>query len=168
MHPTSRPHPPFQPPCPRPRPAGIVHLLPHCAEAQEALGPLPPPWLPRWLRPLLPPDYPLYLVLVVWGYCLVFWVERVLFDVHGEGHSHCQHSNVFSHSRCEGRLGSGGRRGSGLGLAGRGWWMSVPMVWGAGLGVGCGGEEGGYEEAGEQSRCQCHNQSAYPLVSQPL
>eukprot|EP00198_Chlamydomonas_reinhardtii_P004193 XP_001693529.1 ZIP family transporter [Chlamydomonas reinhardtii] len=78
--------------------AGIVHLLPHCAEAQEALGPLPPPWLPRWLRPLLPPDYPLYLVLVVWGYCLVFWVERVLFDVHGEGHSHCQHSNVFSHS----------------------------------------------------------------------
>lgn len=33
------------------------------------------------------------------GYCVVFYVERVLFDVHGEGHAHCQHSNVYSHSR---------------------------------------------------------------------
>ncbi|GFR47458.1 hypothetical protein Agub_g9184 [Astrephomene gubernaculifera] len=68
--------------------AGIIHLLPHCAEAQEALGPIGPNG----------GDYPLYLVLVVVGYCLVFYVERVLFDVHGEGHTHCQHSNVFSHS----------------------------------------------------------------------
>ncbi|KXZ49333.1 hypothetical protein GPECTOR_22g927 [Gonium pectorale] len=67
--------------------AGIIHLLPHCAEAQEALGPIGPHG-----------DYPLYLVLVVVGYCVVFYVERVLFDVHGEGHTHCQHSNVFSHS----------------------------------------------------------------------
>ncbi|EFJ49683.1 hypothetical protein VOLCADRAFT_89649 [Volvox carteri f. nagariensis] len=67
--------------------AGIIHLLPHCAEAQEALGPIGPGG-----------DYPLYLVLVVVGYCVVFYVERVLFDVHGEGHAHCQHSNVYSHS----------------------------------------------------------------------
>ncbi|GLI61957.1 hypothetical protein VaNZ11_004520 [Volvox africanus] len=68
--------------------AGIIHLLPHCAEAQEALGPIGPNG----------GDYPLYLVLVVVGYCVVFYVERVLFDVHGEGHAHCQHSNVYSHS----------------------------------------------------------------------
>ncbi|GIL51325.1 hypothetical protein Vafri_7338 [Volvox africanus] len=68
--------------------AGIIHLLPHCAEAQEALGSIGPNGA----------DYPLYLVLVVVGYCVVFYVERVLFDVHGEGHAHCQHSNVYSHS----------------------------------------------------------------------
>lgn len=68
----------------------MLHLLPHCQEAQEAL---------ERSGTLHVGEYPLYLVLVLVGYLAVFFVERVLFDVHGEGHSHCQHSNVFSHSK---------------------------------------------------------------------
>lgn len=65
--------------------AGLVHLLPHCQEAQHGISGLEA-------------DSPLYLVFVVLGYMLVFFVERVLFDVHGEAHSHCQHTNIFSYS----------------------------------------------------------------------
>jgi len=78
--------------------AGLVHMIPHCQEAQEAF------WL-HWSSSTPSGDsdlhdMPLYLMLVVSGFLLVFFVERVLLDVHGEdaGHTHCEHSNVFTHS----------------------------------------------------------------------
>lgn len=61
--------------------AGLVHLLPHCAEAQQRLG-------------SLVGDYPLYLVLITLGYMLVLFVERVLFDVHGSAHGHGPHTGI--------------------------------------------------------------------------
>ena len=66
--------------------AGLVHLLPHCQEAQEKLAPLLG-------------EYPLYLVLITLGYLLVLFVERVAFDVHGAAHQHGPHTGVVrSHS----------------------------------------------------------------------
>lgn len=61
--------------------AGLVHLLPHCAESQARLG--------AWIG-----DYPLYLVLITLGYMLVLFVERVLFDVHGSAHGHGPHTGI--------------------------------------------------------------------------
>ncbi|GFH20308.1 uncharacterized protein HaLaN_17403, partial [Haematococcus lacustris] len=52
--------------------AGLMHLIPHCQEAQQAVD------LSRWG---LPAEYPLYLLLVSLGYLLVLMVERVVFEV---------------------------------------------------------------------------------------
>ncbi|GFH20833.1 uncharacterized protein HaLaN_18023 [Haematococcus lacustris] len=66
--------------------AGLMHLIPHCQEAQQAVD------LSRWG---LPAEYPLYLLLVTLGYLLVLMVERVVF----EGHSHGGHSHTHDHER---------------------------------------------------------------------
>ncbi|KAL6763573.1 Zinc/iron permease [Haematococcus lacustris] len=66
--------------------AGLMHLIPHCQEAQLAVD------LSRWG---LPAEYPLYLLLVTLGYLLVLMVERVVF----EGHSHSGHSHSHDHER---------------------------------------------------------------------
>ncbi|GBF94825.1 zinc permease [Raphidocelis subcapitata] len=63
--------------------AGLVHLLPHCQEAQQQLP------------ALAGTDYPLYLVLIVGGYMLVLFVERVLFSVHDAAHAHT-HTGIVS------------------------------------------------------------------------
>ena len=63
--------------------AGLVHLLPHCQEAQQRLP------------ALAGSDYPLYLVLIVGGYMLVLFVERVLFSVHDAAHAHT-HTGIVS------------------------------------------------------------------------
>jgi len=73
--------------------AGLMHLIPHCAEAQEEVN----------LAALhLPAEYPLYLLLVVFGYLLVFFVERVAFEGHAHhGHSHGHDCVPHDHSLCE-------------------------------------------------------------------
>lgn len=60
-----------------------MHLLPHCQESQQQLP------------ALAGTEYPLYLVLIVGGYMLVLFVERVLFSVHDAAHAHT-HTGIVS------------------------------------------------------------------------
>lgn len=61
--------------------AGVMHLIPHCLEARAALVPAGSE------HQHAAAEDPLALVLIVVGYCLVFYMDRVLFDGHG-GHGH--------------------------------------------------------------------------------
>lgn len=63
--------------------AGLVHILPHVLEAGEGV---------TWS----PPSYPLPFVLVLIGYMLIFFVERVVFHTHG-------HSSVEDHFEVDDR-----------------------------------------------------------------
>ncbi|KAJ9522217.1 hypothetical protein QJQ45_008045 [Haematococcus lacustris] len=73
--------------------AGLMHLIPHCQEAQQAVD------LSRWG---LPAEYPLYLLLVSLGYLLVLMVERVVFERSKEADHSCTQAEQFvSVGKCE-------------------------------------------------------------------
>jgi len=64
--------------------AGLIHLIPHCLEAEAEVN------LAKWG---LPSHYPLALLLIVVGYLVVFFVERVLFEGHDHHHGHDEQPN---------------------------------------------------------------------------
>ncbi|KAI8462728.1 MAG: ZIP zinc transporter-domain-containing protein [Monoraphidium minutum] len=118
--------------------AGLVHLLPHCQETQARIA------------SLAGSEYPLYLVLIVSGYLLVLFVERVLFSVHDAAHAHT-HTGIVSRVN-SGELLQAAAPGSG----------------GAATPRGGGSGHGGHDHEGGAGAAAAAAAAAAALVSEQL
>ena len=76
--------------------AGLTHLFPHLVEYQEQVK-------------ITPAGYPAGFALALTGYLLVFFIERVLFHIHG----HAIHPNGHDDHCCETSAEEGKKKGGG-------------------------------------------------------